>query len=184
MKQPSKRYRVSGSDAWIQMVMVSCLDMNYRCSGRNRRLGQRKRTVLNRKEFISHGFFRQRFYGIAEEDQIRFDDILRQMYVTLLEGCRGEDWTKESIRNDLIQPRVPGQFRLSDLKRNGYLAERFFDTFMSFDRFQIHESYQGCIRAKREQALEKRRQLIEESVVPSEEEAMMMDNSLGLFLLR
>jgi serine/threonine-protein phosphatase 2A regulatory subunit B'' len=71
-----------------------------------------------------------------EEDLIRFDDILRQM-------------------NDLIQPEQPGQFRLRDLKRNGYLAERFFDTFLHFNKFQLHESHQGCLRLKLQLELDK-----------------------------
>ncbi|KAF7730090.1 Serine/threonine-protein phosphatase 2A regulatory subunit B'' subunit beta [Apophysomyces ossiformis] len=72
---------------------------------------------------------RQIFYGIAEDDRIRFEDVICQM-------------------NDLIQPTTPGQFLLHDLKQNGYIAERFFDTFVNFDRFQLHESYQGSLRAK------------------------------------
>ncbi|SAM09085.1 hypothetical protein [Absidia glauca] len=72
----------------------------------------------------------------GEEDLIRFDDILRQM-------------------NDLIQPEQPGQFRLRDLKRNGYLAERFFDTFLHFNKFQLHESHQGCLRLKLQLELDK-----------------------------
>ncbi|OAD66429.1 hypothetical protein PHYBLDRAFT_70884 [Phycomyces blakesleeanus NRRL 1555(-)] len=64
---------------------------------------------------------RQRYYGVGPEDRIQFKDVMCQM-------------------NDLIQPKTPNQFRLSDLKRNGYMAERFFDTFLNFDRFQIHES--------------------------------------------
>ncbi|KAI7882613.1 hypothetical protein K492DRAFT_193418 [Lichtheimia hyalospora FSU 10163] len=95
---------------------------------------------------------RQRFYGVPEDDQIQFQNILCQM-------------------NDLIQPNVRGQFRLQDLKRNGFLAERFFDTFLNFDRFQIHESYQGSIRAKRKEEMERRQriyndELIEESLLP------------------
>lgn len=36
---------------------------------------------------------------------------------------------------------------LKDLKKNGFLAERFFDTFINFDRFQVHDSHQeGSIR--------------------------------------
>ncbi|KAI9494967.1 hypothetical protein BDB00DRAFT_816474 [Zychaea mexicana] len=119
---------------------------------------------------------RQRFYGVADDDQIQFQNILCQM-------------------NDLIQPQVPGQFRLHDLKRNGYLAERFFDTFCNFDRFQIHESYQGSIRAKRKQEQDKRRQqqhLMEtgngsdaaascSSVV--EDEIAVLDDSLGYFMI-
>lgn len=86
-------------------------------------------------------------------------------------------------RNDLIQPRVRGQFRLQDLKRNGFLAERFFDTFLNFDRFQIHESYQGSIRAKRKEEMERRQrihdgELIEESLLP------IFDDSLGFFMIR
>ncbi|KAG0175252.1 Serine/threonine-protein phosphatase 2A regulatory subunit B'' subunit alpha [Apophysomyces sp. BC1015] len=73
---------------------------------------------------------RQLSYGLTYEECIRFDDIMRQL-------------------NDLVQPRIPGLFRLQDLKRQPFVAERFFDTFLSFDRFQIHESYQGLIRAKR-----------------------------------
>ncbi|KAI9253663.1 hypothetical protein EDC94DRAFT_619391 [Helicostylum pulchrum] len=62
------------------------------------------------------------------DECIRFDDIICQM-------------------NDLIQPEVPGQFRLRDLKRNGTIAERFFDTFLNIEKFQIHDTYQGLIRS-------------------------------------
>ncbi|CAO3635414.1 unnamed protein product [Cunninghamella blakesleeana] len=64
-----------------------------------------------------------------EDDKIKFDDIIRQM-------------------NDLIQPEYPGQFRLKDLKKNGITAERFFDTFLHFDKLHVHESCQGSIRLK------------------------------------
>ncbi|KAI8886843.1 hypothetical protein K501DRAFT_158722, partial [Backusella circina FSU 941] len=65
---------------------------------------------------------KQRFYGVVQpEGIIRFEDIIRQI-------------------NDLIQPRIPGQFLLSDLRKSRFLAERFFDTFINFDRFQIHEA--------------------------------------------
>ncbi|KAJ8659072.1 hypothetical protein O0I10_005110 [Lichtheimia ornata] len=91
-------------------------------------------------------------------------------------------WREQEARNDLIQPRVRGQFRLQDLKRNGFLAERFFDTFLNFDRFQIHESYQGSIRAKRKEEMERRQrihdgELIEESLLP------IFDDSLGFFMI-
>ncbi|CAO3589182.1 unnamed protein product [Absidia cylindrospora] len=76
-----------------------------------------------------------------EEDLVRFDDILRQM-------------------NDLIQPQHPGQFRLQDLKRNGFLAERFFDTFLHFNKFQIHESHQGSLRLKLQLEMEKIRSVV------------------------
>jgi hypothetical protein len=54
-------------------------------------------------------------------------------------------------RNDLVQPQIPGHFFLKDLKKNGYLAERFFDTFINFDRFQVHEAHQeGSVRQQKE----------------------------------
>lgn len=54
------------------------------------------------------------------------------------------------FRNDLIQPDVPGQFSLKDLRKNGFLAERFFDTFINYDRFQVHEAHQeGSIRQQK-----------------------------------
>ncbi|ORY94589.1 hypothetical protein BCR43DRAFT_564877 [Syncephalastrum racemosum] len=120
---------------------------------------------------------KQRRCGVADEDRIRFEDILCQM-------------------NDLIQPDVRGQFRLRDLKRNGYMAERFFDTFLNFDRFQVHEAYQGSIRAKRKQELERREMLQEKiddpegsgltptELLAAEEEINMLDDSLGFFVLR
>lgn len=50
----------------------------------------------------------------------------------------------------MIQPRIPGQFSLKDLKKNGYLAERFFDTFINYDRFQVHEAHQeGSVREQK-----------------------------------
>lgn len=61
-------------------------------------------------------------------------------------------------RNDLIRPQIPGQFRLSDLKRNGIIAERFFDTFLNIEKFQIHDTYQGLIRANQQLEREKKRQ--------------------------
>lgn len=74
---------------------------------------------------------RQQFFGgVQADDKIHFDDIMRQM-------------------NDLIRPKIPGQFTLKDFKKNGFLAERFFDTFINFDRFQVHESRQeGSIRGQ------------------------------------
>ncbi|CAO3608671.1 unnamed protein product [Mucor hiemalis] len=62
------------------------------------------------------------------DERILFDDLIRQL-------------------NDLIQPEVSGQFRLKDLKRNGIIAERFFDTFINIEKFQIHDTYQGLIRS-------------------------------------
>ncbi|KAG2233373.1 hypothetical protein INT48_000376 [Thamnidium elegans] len=75
---------------------------------------------------------KQNFFGNPQVDgTIQFEDIIRQM-------------------NDLIQPRIPGQFSLKDLKKNGYLAERFFDTFINYDRFQVHEAHQeGSVREQK-----------------------------------
>lgn len=50
-------------------------------------------------------------------------------------------------RNDLIRPEIAGQFRLKDLKQNGIIAERFYDTFINIEKFQIHDTYQGLIRS-------------------------------------
>ncbi|KAI8985251.1 hypothetical protein BDB01DRAFT_850292 [Pilobolus umbonatus] len=74
---------------------------------------------------------KQHFYENDSLDgYVQFEDIIRQM-------------------NDIIQPHIPGQFTLKDLKKNGYLAERFFDTFMDYEKFQIHEAHQeGCIRSQ------------------------------------
>lgn len=36
---------------------------------------------------------------------------------------------------------------MKDLKRNGIIAERFFDTFINIEKFQIHDTYQGLIRS-------------------------------------
>ncbi|KAI8375969.1 uncharacterized protein BYT42DRAFT_572944 [Radiomyces spectabilis] len=80
---------------------------------------------------------KQYMYDIPDEDHIHFDDIIRQL-------------------NDLVQPQFPGQFSLQDLKRNGYVAERFFDTFLNFERFQIHDSYQILIRAKCQSEVDRR----------------------------
>lgn len=79
--------------------------------------------------FWSDQDLKLKFYGeVASENTIQFADIMRQM-------------------NDLIQPEIPGQFTLKDLKKNGYIAERFFDTFVNFDRFQVHDSHQeGSVR--------------------------------------
>ncbi|CEI85955.1 hypothetical protein RMCBS344292_00404 [Rhizopus microsporus] len=67
-------------------------------------------------------------YRYHFEEFIKFEDIMRQI-------------------NDLVQPQVPGQFRLLDLKKNGLIAEKFFDTFINFDKFQIHDAYQTLYRA-------------------------------------
>ncbi|KAI8068651.1 hypothetical protein BC940DRAFT_32778 [Gongronella butleri] len=64
-----------------------------------------------------------------EFEEITFDDILRQM-------C------------DLIQPATYGQFTLMDLKKNGFFAERFLDTFLHLEKFTLHECIQGCVRLK------------------------------------
>lgn len=58
----------------------------------------------------------------------------------------------------MIRPQIPGQFRLSDLKRNGIIAERFFDTFLNIEKFQIHDTYQGLIRANQQLEREKKKQ--------------------------
>lgn len=62
------------------------------------------------------------------DERILFDDLIRQL-------------------NDLIRPEVAGQFRLKDLKQNGIIAERFYDTFINIEKFQIHDTYQGLIRS-------------------------------------
>ncbi|KAG0748937.1 hypothetical protein G6F57_006085 [Rhizopus arrhizus] len=56
-------------------------------------------------------------------------------------------WKEQEKRNDLIQPKVPSQYRLNDLKKNGFIAEKFFDTFLNFDKFQFHDAYQTLYRA-------------------------------------
>lgn len=33
------------------------------------------------------------------------------------------------------------------MKRNGIIAERFYDTFINIEKFQIHDTYQGLIRS-------------------------------------
>lgn len=58
----------------------------------------------------------------------------------------------------MVRPQIPGQFRLSDLKRNGIIAERFFDTFLNIEKFQIHDTYQGLIRANQQLERERKRQ--------------------------
>ncbi|KAI8994510.1 hypothetical protein BDB01DRAFT_736224 [Pilobolus umbonatus] len=80
------------------------------------------------------------------DDSIIFDDIICQI-------------------NDLVQPSVPGQFRLSDLKRNGLIAERFLDTFMSLEKFFLHDAHQGLIRMTHQLEM-KRRQIFEEYSTP------------------
>ncbi|KAI9315898.1 hypothetical protein BX666DRAFT_1952574 [Dichotomocladium elegans] len=105
---------------------------------------------------------RQQYYGGGEDDHVPFQNILCQM-------------------NDLIRPHTPGQFKLGDLKKNGYLAERFFDTFINFERFQVHESYQGSIRAKREQELAKLRQ--QHQQMDGEDAVFFLDESLGYSMI-
>lgn len=63
------------------------------------------------------------------------------------------------FRNDLIRPQTPGQFVLKDLKRNGYLAERFFDTFINYDTFSVHELHQqASVREQQEFELKQRKE--------------------------
>ncbi|KAH8550214.1 hypothetical protein BGW37DRAFT_558280 [Umbelopsis sp. PMI_123] len=73
---------------------------------------------------------RQMIYGVSDSEMICFEDVICQL-------------------NDLIKPKVLGQFTLTDL-RNSKLAERFFDTFINFHRLQIHESSHNSTRLKRQ----------------------------------
>ncbi|KAI8335998.1 hypothetical protein EDC96DRAFT_603230 [Choanephora cucurbitarum] len=59
--------------------------------------------------------------------------------------------------NDLIQPILPGQFTLNDLKKNPFAAERFFDTFCNIQKFLIHDNHQGLIRANQQLVKESKR---------------------------
>ncbi|KAI7906199.1 uncharacterized protein BX663DRAFT_549296 [Cokeromyces recurvatus] len=104
----------------------------------------------------------QHYYAsTASEGRIKFEDIMRQM-------------------NDLILPDIPGQFTLKDLKKNGYLAERFFDTFINFDRFQVHESHQeGAIREH--QDYEKKKTL--QDGICSKFEPLVLTDYLGFPVL-
>jgi hypothetical protein len=108
-------------------------------------------------------FFRQQFFGgVQADDKIHFDDIMRQM-------------------NDLIRPEIPGQFTLRDFKKNGFLAERFFDTFINFDRFQVHESRQeGSVR---EQQTYQNKEFIEAGIYGAQEPVVLTDD-LGFPVLR
>ncbi|CEP06811.1 hypothetical protein, partial, partial [Parasitella parasitica] len=107
-------------------------------------------------QFWQDQTIKQHFYGSTnKDDRIQFDDIMRQM-------------------NDLIQPQTPGQFTLKDLKKNGYLAERFFDTFINFDRFQVHDSHQeGSIR---EQRAYQNKELLEMGVYGAQEPVVLTDD--------
>ncbi|KAK4511989.1 Serine/threonine protein kinase [Mucor velutinosus] len=105
---------------------------------------------------------KQQVYGsIQPEDRIQFTDVMRQM-------------------NDLIRPKVPGQFTMQDLKKNVFLAERFFDTFVNFDRFQAHESRQeGSIREQ--QTYQNR--LLEDAGVYGAQEPVLMTDDFGFPIL-
>ncbi|CAO3639739.1 unnamed protein product [Cunninghamella echinulata] len=98
-----------------------------------------------------------------EDDKIKFDDIIRQM-------------------NDLIQPEIPGQFRLKDLKKNGISAERFFDTFLHFDKLHVHESCQGSIRLKlqHERAMYQQQLQLYDASVSASPNGQAMDHSFLL----
>ncbi|KAI8640263.1 hypothetical protein BD408DRAFT_445275 [Parasitella parasitica] len=113
-------------------------------------------------QFWQDQTIKQHFYGSTHtDDGIQFDDIMRQM-------------------NDLIQPQTPGQFTLKDLKKNGFLAERFFDTFINYDRFQVHESRQeGSIR---EQQAYQNKELLEMGVYGAQEPVILTDD-LGFPIL-
>ncbi|KAI9482740.1 MAG: hypothetical protein EXX96DRAFT_555457 [Benjaminiella poitrasii] len=106
---------------------------------------------------------KQQFYGnVPNENRIQFEDVMRQM-------------------NDLIQPDIPGQFTLKDFKKNGYLAERFFDTFINFDRFQVHESHQeGSIR---EQQMYEKKKILESGVYGGAYEPLVLTDDLGFPVL-
>ncbi|KAI8967194.1 hypothetical protein BDF20DRAFT_902270 [Mycotypha africana] len=96
-----------------------------------------------------------------DDDYIHFDDIMRQM-------------------NDLIQPRIPGQFDLRDLKKNGFLAERFFDTFINFDRLRVHDSRQeGSVRQKEAYLAN----LMKDRGLPNSFEPTILSDDLGFPVL-
>lgn len=183
-----KDVTMSGFDAWTRMVMVYFQHMNWSNSGENRKQGN----VYNVNIWCRGDLLiMPKMLDNASLGYLRMTKSNSKTYCVKCRLCMcyvpyaREKKTQWSIllRNDLIQPRVRGQFRLQDLKRNGFLAERFFDTFLNFDRFQIHESYQGSIRAKRKEEMERRQrihdgELIEESLLP------IFDDSLGFFMIR
>ncbi|KAL9553662.1 hypothetical protein MBANPS3_003195 [Mucor bainieri] len=105
---------------------------------------------------------KQQVYGsIQSEDRIQFADVMRQM-------------------NDLIRPQVPGQFTMQDLKKNVFLAERFFDTFVNFDRFQAHESRQeGSIREQQTY----RNKMLEDAGVYGAQEPVVLTDDFGFPIL-
>ncbi|GAN07199.1 protein phosphatase 2, regulatory subunit B'', alpha isoform X4 [Mucor ambiguus] len=103
----------------------------------------------------------QVYSNIQSEDRIQFADVMRQM-------------------NDLIRPQVPGQFTMQDLKKNVFLAERFFDTFINFDRFQAHESRpEGSIR---EQQIYQNK-LLEDAGVYGAQEPVVLTDDFGFPIL-
>ncbi|KAL7322387.1 hypothetical protein PS15p_212008 [Mucor circinelloides] len=105
---------------------------------------------------------KQQVYGsVQPEDRIQFADVMRQM-------------------NDLIRPQVPGQFTIQDLKKNVFLAERFFDTFINFDRFQVHESHQeGSIREQQSY----QNKLLEDAGVFGAQEPVVLTDDFGFPIL-
>ncbi|KAF1796344.1 hypothetical protein FB192DRAFT_1406489 [Mucor lusitanicus] len=105
---------------------------------------------------------KQQVYGsIQSEDRIQFADVMRQM-------------------NDLIRPQVPGQFTIQDLKKNVFLAERFFDTFVNYDRFQAHESRQeGSIREQQTY----QNKMLEDAGVYGAQEPVMLTDDFGFPIL-
>lgn len=99
---------------------------------------------------------------MQSEDRIQFADVIRQM-------------------NDLIRPQVSGQFTMLDLKKNVFLAERFFDTFINFDRFQVHESRQeGSIREQQTY----QNKMLEDAGVYGAQEPVVLTDDFGFPILR
>ncbi|CAO3615992.1 unnamed protein product [Mucor fragilis] len=105
---------------------------------------------------------KQQVYGsMQSEDRIQFADVIRQM-------------------NDLIRPQVSGQFTMLDLKKNVFLAERFFDTFINFDRFQVHESRQeGSIREQQTY----QNKMLEDAGVYGAQEPVVLTDDFGFPIL-
>lgn len=67
------------------------------------------------------------------------------------------------------------------MKRNGIIAERFFDTFLNIEKFQIHDTYQGLIRSIQQLEQEKRRlhELEKKKVIESKQNLVPLVDNTG-----
>jgi hypothetical protein len=147
---------IIGSNVWMKTEMGSLQALICPSIGMSK---TKSRLYATSKQLEAHFYIRID----SKRQQICMEKTLFDLTISFA-NCKFEQATTKLevvtllCRNDLIQPQVPGQFRLCDLKRNGMIAERFFDTFLNIEKFQIHDTYQGLIRANQILEKEKKRQ--------------------------